>query len=294
MLNRRSGGLQLIVGCFMLATFLSARLAIADAPRVLPEGKLPKTSGWASSKTSTATFRSRPTTKEAWEARAEQVRRRILVANGLWPMPETPANAVVHGQVDRDSYTVERVYLRKLPRILRHRQPVSTQGQERQAAGRALSARPLDRRPFHRQRFEILPSNSRRGRRAVRERRPQPLQVDVRATGPDGLRRVSLRHDRLRRQPAAFVRPGPPVCQAAARDEHARELGPVQPAGRAAPAEHHGPANLELDPRARLCSASCPTSTRRASASPARSGGGTQTFILCAHRSAAGGGVSRP
>ena len=54
--------------------------------------------------------------KEEWAVRREQVRRRILVANGLWPMPtKTPANAVVHGKVERDGYTVERVYLESYP-----------------------------------------------------------------------------------------------------------------------------------------------------------------------------------
>ena len=49
-------------------------------------------------------------------ARAERVRRQVLVATGLWPMPaKTPANAVVHGRVDRDGYTVERVYLESFP-----------------------------------------------------------------------------------------------------------------------------------------------------------------------------------
>ena len=117
MLNRRSGGLQLIVGCFMLATFLSARLAIADVPRVLPEGKLPQDKRLGKLTDLDGYFPFTPyDNQEAWEARAEQVRRRILVANGLWPMPErTPANAVVHGQVDRDTYTVERVYLESYP-----------------------------------------------------------------------------------------------------------------------------------------------------------------------------------
>ncbi len=55
-------------------------------------------------------------TKEAWDQRAEQVRRRILVANGIWPMPEkTPTNAVIHGKVERDGYTVERVFLESYP-----------------------------------------------------------------------------------------------------------------------------------------------------------------------------------
>jgi hypothetical protein len=36
------------------------------------------------------------------------VRRRVLVATGLWPMPEkTPLTAVVHGRVERDDFTVD-------------------------------------------------------------------------------------------------------------------------------------------------------------------------------------------
>ena len=51
-----------------------------------------------------------PATPEAWAARARVVRRQVQVALGLWPMPEaTPLNAVVHGRVSRDGYTVDRV-----------------------------------------------------------------------------------------------------------------------------------------------------------------------------------------
>lgn len=48
--------------------------------------------------------------RPGWEVRAEAARRRLLVALGLWPMP-TPARAVIRGKVDRDGYTVEKVYL---------------------------------------------------------------------------------------------------------------------------------------------------------------------------------------
>jgi len=57
-----------------------------------------------------------PATPEAWAARARVVRRQIQVALGLWPMPEaTPLNAVVHGQVARNGYTVDRVFFESLP-----------------------------------------------------------------------------------------------------------------------------------------------------------------------------------
>ena len=54
--------------------------------------------------------------KAEWTARAESIRRRILVANGLWPMPtKTPLNAVVHGKIEFDTYTVEKVYFQSMP-----------------------------------------------------------------------------------------------------------------------------------------------------------------------------------
>src|SRR6056297_1926703 len=57
-----------------------------------------------------------PESVEAWEARREALRRRVLVATGLWPMPEkTPLNAVIHGAVKRDGFRVERVYFESLP-----------------------------------------------------------------------------------------------------------------------------------------------------------------------------------
>jgi dienelactone hydrolase len=49
--------------------------------------------------------------KAAWEKRAAFVRTQVLVANGLWPMPEkTPLKPVIHGKIDRDEYTIEKVF----------------------------------------------------------------------------------------------------------------------------------------------------------------------------------------
>lgn len=57
-----------------------------------------------------------PKTKEAWEARRKQLREQLLVATGLWPMPEkTPLNAVVHGKIERDGYTIEKVFFASMP-----------------------------------------------------------------------------------------------------------------------------------------------------------------------------------
>ena len=57
-----------------------------------------------------------PESKEAWQVRRQQIREQVLVANGLWPLPEkTPLNAVIHGKIDRDDYTIEKVFFASYP-----------------------------------------------------------------------------------------------------------------------------------------------------------------------------------
>ncbi len=57
-----------------------------------------------------------PKTKEAWEARRKQLREQLLVANGMWPLPErTPLNATVHGACDMGAYTIEKVFFASTP-----------------------------------------------------------------------------------------------------------------------------------------------------------------------------------
>lgn len=53
---------------------------------------------------------------EDWQVRRAEVERRVLLASGLLPMPEkAPLNAVVHGRVERDDYTIDRVFFESLP-----------------------------------------------------------------------------------------------------------------------------------------------------------------------------------
>jgi dienelactone hydrolase len=55
-------------------------------------------------------------TKEQWEKRARELREQILVAEGLWPMPApTPLNAVIHGKIARDGYSIEKVFFASMP-----------------------------------------------------------------------------------------------------------------------------------------------------------------------------------
>ncbi len=57
-----------------------------------------------------------PSSLSEWDERREQVRRQILVSQGLWPMPtKTPLNPVIHGKVEGDGFTVERVYFESAP-----------------------------------------------------------------------------------------------------------------------------------------------------------------------------------
>ncbi|MBL9182879.1 MAG: acetylxylan esterase [Verrucomicrobiaceae bacterium] len=57
-----------------------------------------------------------PSSLSEWDERKDYVRRQILVAEGLWPMPtKTPLNPVIHGKVEGDGFTVEKVYFESAP-----------------------------------------------------------------------------------------------------------------------------------------------------------------------------------
>ena len=103
----------------LLITAVAGALAPlhAAAPRGLPEGVLPDDARLKPLKDLDGYFPfTVPASKEAWAKRAERVRRQILVAQGLWPMPtKTPLNAVMHGRMDRGEYTVEKVYFESAP-----------------------------------------------------------------------------------------------------------------------------------------------------------------------------------
>ncbi len=57
-----------------------------------------------------------PSDLEVWQAEATRIRTQVQVAAGLWPMfPKKLLQPVIHGAVQRDGYTVERVYFETLP-----------------------------------------------------------------------------------------------------------------------------------------------------------------------------------
>jgi len=93
-------------------------LALADdLPLNVLDGKLPKDSRLGKPIDYNGYFPwTPPTSKEQWEKRRQDVREQVLVANGLWPLPEkTPLNPVIHGKIDRDGYTIEKVFFASMP-----------------------------------------------------------------------------------------------------------------------------------------------------------------------------------
>ncbi|MFP6770718.1 MAG: acetylxylan esterase [Planctomycetaceae bacterium] len=98
-------------------TLLLVSTCPANSPRVLPEGKRPNDARLGPQKDLNAYFPfTVPATKEVWEARARELKRRILVSTGLWPMPQrTPLRPVIFGKVNRPGFSVEKVYFESLP-----------------------------------------------------------------------------------------------------------------------------------------------------------------------------------
>ncbi|MBT7535475.1 MAG: hypothetical protein HN610_07925, partial [Verrucomicrobia bacterium] len=75
-----------LAACFAVGV---TTLSIAGLDvRALPEDQLPNDSRLAPPKDLNGYFPFRlPTTLDDWEQRASQLRRHLLVMNGLWPMP---------------------------------------------------------------------------------------------------------------------------------------------------------------------------------------------------------------
>ena len=101
----------------LVALTLGASALMADPPRALPVGQLPKDIRLEPLKDLNGYFPfSPPATVEAWSKRAGDIRTNLLVSLGLFPMPSRHAlNPVIHGRIDRGDYTVEKVYFESWP-----------------------------------------------------------------------------------------------------------------------------------------------------------------------------------
>lgn len=100
----------------LLAAVLPAAV-LADETRLFPEGKKPTDRRFTTRTLNDKDYFLRPpATLAAWQARRQAVREQLLVATGLWPLPpKTPLKAVIHGRIDRDGYSVEKVFFASHP-----------------------------------------------------------------------------------------------------------------------------------------------------------------------------------
>ena len=96
---------------------LAPSAADAATPRVFPDGQRPDDSRLEPQKDLNAYFPFLvPETREAWEVRKRELKQRILVSTGLWPMPQrTPLKPVIYGKTTRPGFTVEKVHFESVP-----------------------------------------------------------------------------------------------------------------------------------------------------------------------------------
>ncbi len=89
----------------------------AEPPRVLPSASLPDDVRLQPLKDLDGYFPwSPPDSKIVWDNRAAALRTQMRVALGIWPEPtRNPLNAVIHGKIQRDGYTVEKVAIETMP-----------------------------------------------------------------------------------------------------------------------------------------------------------------------------------
>src|SRR5258705_5945816 len=99
---------------WLFATMLLTVLAV----RVAAAGKLPERDERAGPPRTLDTLRTFPevSSRSEWESRAREIRENVLVSCGLWPFPQKPPlKAEIFGKVDRDGYSVEKVYFQSYP-----------------------------------------------------------------------------------------------------------------------------------------------------------------------------------
>lgn len=100
------------------ASLMCETRATAADLRVLEPGKLPADSRLGAQRGYEDKYHPwvPPATRAAWEAARPALRERMLVGMGLWPMPPAaPLEPVIHGKIDRDDYTIEKVFFASYP-----------------------------------------------------------------------------------------------------------------------------------------------------------------------------------
>ncbi len=115
-MKRAVAGLMIVL--LISAADVARAEKAAEISRVLRPGQLPTDARLETPRNLRDKFHpwTPPTTKEAWAREADAIRKQLLVSTGLWPMPPRPGGgAVIHGKIDRGDYTVEKVFLPSAP-----------------------------------------------------------------------------------------------------------------------------------------------------------------------------------
>ena len=101
----------------LILSFLPWSVLPAQAPRIFPADKLPPDARLEPLRDLNGYFPMQaPASRHAWTQRSTQLRRQILVSQGLWPMPQkSELNATIHGKQDMDGYSIEKVYFESMP-----------------------------------------------------------------------------------------------------------------------------------------------------------------------------------
>ena len=233
-----------------------------------------------------------PKSPEQWHPRREALQRQILVSQGLWPMPtKTPLNAVVHGRVERDDYTVEKAYFESMPGFYVTGSLYRPKGKSGKLPGVLCPHGHWADGRFHDAGLDEVRKEIARGAEQFEEGGRSPLQARCVQLARMGC--VVFHYDMIGYADSVQISfdLAHRFAKQRAGDEHGRELGPVQSAGGGASPIRDGLADLQLDPRAGL-PASLPDVDPARIGVTGASGGGTQTFILCCDRSASDGRLS--
>src|SRR5437764_611892 len=112
---------------FSLILILAVLAAGPNLPRRAMASELPDTELAAGAEPASAAYslpknldtpRTFPSisSKAEWDARRARIRRQVLVSCGLYPLPpKTPLRTKIFGRVERDGYTIEKVYFQTYP-----------------------------------------------------------------------------------------------------------------------------------------------------------------------------------
>ena len=268
----------------LLLIVLSASVQAAP-PRVLPAGKQPTDVRLGPLRDLDGYFPyAVAPSLEQWQTRAAQVaaadaRRARAVADCL---PRRRSNPVIHGRLEQDDYTVEKVYFESMPGFFVTGSLFRPKGKPGQCPGVLCPHGHWANGRFYDCGPEEIKKTDCAGRRAVCRQRPQPAASALRATRAHGLCRVPLGHDRQRGQPADFAGDHPRLQDAASGNEPAARLGAVQSAKLSLICSRRWACRRGIRSAPWTSSLSLPDVDPTRIGVTGASGGGTQTFVLCA------------